>query len=159
MNDPKRKLPHVVIHTDGGSSGNPGPAGWAAILRYSRHEKELKGGEARATNNQMELTAAIVALETLKFSCSVDLYSDSQLLIKGITEWINAWKRNDWHNSKREPVINRKLWERLDGARKRHTVRWHWVRGHAGHAQNERADALVQEAIAEIRSVKGGATD
>jgi len=142
----------VVIHTDGACSGNPGPGGWGAILQWGEHTRELKGGEAHTTNNRMELTAAIVALETLKRPCDVDLHTDSQYLRQGITSWIHGWKRNGWKTAERTPVKNADLWQRLDAAVNRHTVHWHWVRGHAGHDLNERADELAREAIVQIRA-------
>ncbi len=144
----------VTIHTDGACSGNPGPGGWGAILQWGGHTRELKGGEAHTTNNRMELMAAIVALETLKRPCEVDLHTDSEYLRQGITDWINGWKRNGWRTAAKKPVKNTDLWQRLEAAVGRHTVHWHWVRGHAGHDLNERADELAREAIAEIR---GGA--
>jgi ribonuclease HI len=142
----------VTIHTDGACSGNPGPGGWGVILQWGDHTRELKGGEAHTTNNRMELMAAIMALETLKRPCEVDLHTDSEYLRQGITDWINGWKRNGWRTAARKPVKNSDLWQRLDAAVRRHTVRWHWVRGHAGHDLNERADELAREAIAEIRA-------
>ena len=142
----------VTIHTDGACSGNPGPGGWGVILQWGDHTRELKGGEAHTTNNRMELMAAIVALETLKRPCDVDLHTDSEYLRQGITDWISSWKRNGWRTTARKPVKNSDLWQRLDAAVGRHTVRWHWVRGHAGHDLNERADELAREAIAEIRA-------
>jgi ribonuclease HI len=144
-------LPHVVIHTDGACSGNPGPGGWAAILAFGDHEKELKGGELLTTNNRMELTAAIAALEALKRPCRVDLHTDSQYLRNGITSWIGKWKQNGWRTSDKKPVKNADLWRRLEAALSNHQIRWHWLRGHAGHDVNERADVLAREAVAEIR--------
>ena len=149
--------PHVVIHTDGACSGNPGPGGWGAILSYGDHEKELKGGEANTTNNRMELMAAISALEALKKPCRVDLHTDSQYLRNGIMSWINQWKRNGWRTADKKPVKNVDLWQRLETALERHTVRWHWVRGHVGHAQNERADQLARDGLHEARSGTRGA--
>jgi ribonuclease HI len=149
---------HVVIHTDGGSKGNPGPGGWGAILEWAGHRKEIKGGEPHTTNNQMELMAAIMALEALKRPCEVELYTDSQYLRNGITAWIFGWKRNGWRTADRKPVKNAELWRRLDAAATRHTVHWHWVRGHAGHDLNERADQLVNQAIAEMRAGGGDIT-
>jgi ribonuclease HI len=145
-------LPNVTIHTDGACSGNPGPGGWGAILTFQDREKELKGGEPVTTNNRMELMAAISALEALKQPCRVDLYTDSQYLRQGITQWIHSWKRNGWRTASREPVKNVDLWQRLELALKRHQIEWHWVRGHAGHDMNERADVLAREAIAEMRA-------
>jgi ribonuclease HI len=145
-------LPHVIIHTDGACSGNPGPGGWAAILAFGDHEKELKGGELLTTNNRMELMAAIAALEALKRPCRVDLHTDSQYLRSGITAWIAKWKKNGWRTADKKPVKNADLWRRLDAALSDHEIRWHWVRGHAGHDINERADLLAREAIAEIRN-------
>jgi len=147
-----RRNNRVTIHTDGACSGNPGPGGWGAILQWGDHTRELKGGEAHTTNNRMELMAAIVALETLKRPCDVDLHTDSEYLRQGITDWISGWKRNGWRTAARKPVKNADLWQRLDTAVARHTVHWHWVRGHAGHDLNERADELAREAIAEIRA-------
>jgi ribonuclease HI len=145
-------LPQVTIYTDGGCSPNPGPGGWAAILIFGDREKELKGGEPNSTNNRMELTAAISALAALKRPCRIDLHTDSQYLRDGITRYINNWKRNGWRTADKKPVKNIDLWQRLDGALGAHQVRWHWVKGHAGHDINERADALVGEAIAEVKA-------
>jgi ribonuclease HI len=142
----------VVIHTDGACSGNPGPGGWGAILEWGDHRREIKGGEPHTTNNRMELMAAISALEALKRPCDVDLHTDSQYLRQGIMSWIHGWKRNGWRTGDKKPVKNVDLWLRLDAAIARHTVHWHWVRGHAGHDLNERADELAREAIAEMRA-------
>jgi ribonuclease HI len=142
---------HVIIHTDGACSGNPGPGGWGAILEWNGHRKEIKGGEPHTTNNRMELTAAIMALEALKRPCTVEIHTDSQYLRQGITAWILTWKRNGWRTADKKPVKNVDLWQRLDAALAHHQVRWHWVRGHAGHDLNERADELAREAIAELR--------
>jgi homoserine kinase type II len=144
-------LPSVTIHTDGACSGNPGPGGWGAILKFGEVEKELKGGEAHTTNNRMELMAAISALETLKKPCTVDLYTDSQYVRQGITGWIHGWKKNGWRTSDKKPVKNVDLWQRLDAALQQHQVRWHWVKGHAGHDENERADQLAREGVAMAR--------
>jgi ribonuclease HI len=144
--------PTVSIHTDGACSGNPGPGGWGAILRWANHEKELSGGEPHTTNNRMELLAAISALESLKRACTIDLHTDSQYLRHGITEWIHGWKRNGWRTSDKKPVKNSDLWQRLETAIARHQVRWHWVRGHAGDALNERADQLARDGIAAMRA-------
>ena len=145
------KLPHVTIFTDGACSGNPGPGGWGAILRFGDVEKELKGGENPSTNNRMELMAAISALEALKKQASVDLTTDSQYVRQGITSWIHNWKRNGWRTADKKPVKNADLWQRLDAALKEHKVRWHWIKGHAGHAENERADQLARDGLAENR--------
>jgi len=149
VSEPQR--PHVVIFTDGACSGNPGPGGWGAILRFGEIEKELKGGENPTTNNRMELLAAISALEALKRSAIVDLTTDSQYVRQGITSWIFNWKKNGWRTSDKKPVKNVDLWQRLDAALKPHEVRWHWIKGHAGHAENERADELAREGLAENR--------
>ena len=140
--------PKVVIHTDGACSGNPGPGGWGVILQSGAHRKELMGGEALTTNNRMELMAAITALESLKAASEVDLYTDSNYLRGGITKWIKSWKKNGWRTADRKPVKNAELWERLEKAASRHTVRWHWVKGHVGHDANERADELAREGMA-----------
>lgn len=150
MSDQQR----VTIYTDGACSGNPGPGGWGAILRYGEHEKELNGGEAQTTNNRMELTAAIEALNSLKRACPVDLYTNSVYVRDGITKWMFNWKRNDWRTSDKKPVKNAELWQALDAACKRHDISWHWVKGHAGHPENERADALAREGMAPFK--KGG---
>jgi ribonuclease HI len=141
----------VEIHTDGACSGNPGPGGWGAILAWNGHEKELSGGEAQTTNNRMELMAAIAALEALRKPSDVVLWTDSTYLRQGITTWIDGWKRNGWRNAAKEPVKNRDLWERLDAARRLHRVNWQWLKGHAGHPLNERADRLARAAIAALR--------
>ncbi len=145
-------LSHVVIHTDGGAAPNPGAGGWAAILSFGDRDKELKGGEPDTTNNRMELMAAISALEALKRPCRVDLHTDSKYVQQGISQWIHNWKRNGWKTADKKPVKNGELWQRLDAAVAHHQVRWHWVKGHAGHEFNERADRLVGEAIAEVKS-------
>ena len=145
-------LPNVIIHTDGACSGNPGPGGWGAILRSGSHVKELKGGEPHTTNNRMELMGAIAALEALTRPCLVDLHTDSQYLRNGIMTWIAQWKRNGWRTADKKPVKNVDLWQRLEAALARHRVRWHWVRGHAGDAMNERADELAREGLAEARA-------
>jgi ribonuclease HI len=149
--------PHVVIHTDGACSGNPGPGGWGAILSFGKHVKELKGGELHTTNNRMELNGAIAALAALKRPCLVDLYTDSQYLRDGITKWVKGWKRNGWRTAEKKPVKNVDLWQKLDALCARHQVRWHWLKGHVGHALNERADALARDAIAAVRAGAHGA--
>ena len=143
---------YVTIHTDGACSGNPGPGGWGAILEWNGRRKEIKGGDPQTTNNRMELTAAIMALEAIRRPCTVEVYTDSQYLRQGITSWITSWKRNGWRTADRKPVKNVDLWQRLDAALTQHKVRWHWVRGHAGHDLNERADELAREAIKEMRA-------
>ncbi len=145
------RRPVVEIYTDGACSGNPGPGGWGAILISGPHRKELWGGEPVTTNNRMELMAAIKALEALKRPSIVDLYTDSAYLRNGITSWIHSWKRNNWRTADKKPVKNAELWQRLDEALKSHEIRWHWVKGHAGHPENERADELARKAIREIR--------
>jgi ribonuclease HI len=142
----------VVIHTDGACSGNPGPGGWGAVLAYKGHEKELSGGEAMTTNNRMELMAAIAALESLKRACTVDLYTDSQYVRSGITQWLANWKARGWRTADKKPVKNEDLWRRLDEAQARHTVSWHWVKGHAGHVENERVDALARAGMAPFKA-------
>lgn len=137
----------VTIYTDGACSGNPGPGGWGAILIYDENRKELNGGEEHTTNNRMELIAAIEALEALKGECTVDLHTDSNYLRDGITNWIHNWKRNGWRTANKKPVKNADLWERLERAHERHDVRWHWVKGHAGHPENERADELARSGM------------
>lgn len=140
-------LKTVDIFTDGACSGNPGPGGWGAILRYGATEKELSGGEAETTNNRMELMAAIAALEALKGEVRVRLHTDSQYVKNGITAWIHGWKKNGWKTSDKKPVKNVDLWQRLDAALKGHKIEWIWVKGHDGHVENERADALARGAI------------
>ncbi|MBM3597089.1 MAG: ribonuclease HI [Alphaproteobacteria bacterium] len=140
----------VEIFTDGACSGNPGPGGWAAILRYGGTEREISGAEAPTTNNRMELMAAIKALETLTRPVDVQLYTDSQYLRLGITTWIRDWKRRNWKTADKKPVKNVDLWQRLETALAQHRIRWHWVRGHAGHPENTRADRLAREAIAAL---------
>ncbi|WP_061932548.1 ribonuclease HI [Aureimonas sp. AU22] len=144
----------VDIFTDGACSGNPGPGGWGAILRFGETEKELSGGEQLTTNNRMELLAAIEGLGALKRGCSVHLHSDSQYLRDGITKWIHGWKRNGWRTADKKPVKNAELWQRLDAERQRHEVTFHWVRGHAGHAENERADALARAGMEPFKKAR-----
>jgi ribonuclease HI len=148
--------PEVEIFTDGACSGNPGPGGWGAILRFGEKERELSGGDPATTNNKMELMAAIVALEALKRPCRVRLFTDSNYLREGVTKWIHGWKRNGWRTSDKKPVKNVDLWQRLDAARLPHHVDWIWVKGHSGHPENERADQLARAAIEEMRA-SGGA--
>lgn len=142
----------VEIFTDGACRGNPGPGGWGVILRFGKHERELSGGDPETTNNRMELMAAIMGLEVLKRPCKVRLWTDSMYVKDGVTKWIHGWKRNGWRTGEKNPVKNVELWQRLDAARARHQVEWHWVRGHSGHAENERADQLARNAILKIRT-------
>jgi ribonuclease HI len=141
---PKTK---VIIYTDGACEPNPGPGGWAAILRYGGHEKVLSGGERRTTNNRMELQAAISALETLREPCQVELHTDSRYVQMGITEWLTNWIARGWRKRDRKPVLNRDLWQRLHALIQQHDVQWHWVRSHSGDRQNERVDGLAYQAI------------
>ena len=152
MKDPQ-DLKEVHAWTDGACRGNPGPGGWGVLLRYGDHERELCGGEAGTTNNRMELMAAIRALEALREPCRVELTTDSEYVRRGITEWLPRWKRNGWKTSSRKPVRNAELWQRLDEAAARHQVQWHWVRGHSGQPENERADALANRGIDEMETV------
>jgi ribonuclease HI len=152
MSDGGVKRRPIMIYTDGACSGNPGPGGWAAILLYANHRKELSGGAPETTNNRMELLAAISALEALKGEGrEVELHSDSNYMRDGITKWIHGWKRNGWRTADKKPVKNAELWQRLDAARARHHVTFHWVKGHAGHDENERADELAREAMAPFK--------
>lgn len=141
----------VAIWTDGACSGNPGPGGWGAVLTFDGTEKDLCGGEQLTTNNRMELTAAIMALEALKRPCEIDLHTDSQYVRGGITGWMAGWKRNGWKTSDKKPVKNVELWQRLEEAAARHQVKWHWVRGHAGDPMNERADELARRGMAPFK--------
>jgi len=136
----------VAIFTDGSCLGNPGPGGYGVVLKYQQHVKELSGGFLQTTNNRMELMAAIVGLESLKEPCHVVLTTDSQYVRLGITQWLKNWKRNNWRTSQKEPVKNKDLWQRLDAASLKHQVEWHWVKGHAGHPENERCDELARVA-------------
>lgn len=140
----------VTIYTDGACSGNPGPGGWGALLHFNGAEKELSGGEAETTNNRMELMAPIKALGALKKPCTVTIVTDSKYVKDGITTWIHTWKKNGWRNAKKKPVKNADLWQELDKATAGHDVTWEWVKGHAGHAENERADALANQGMADF---------
>lgn len=141
----------VDIYTDGACKGNPGPGGWGALLCFQDQEKTLFGAEPHTTNNRMELLAAIKALEALNRPCVVNLYTDSQYLRQGMTAWLKQWKKNGWMNSKKEPVKNEDLWKLLDTQASRHTMHWHWVKGHSGHPGNDRADALANQAIENLQ--------
>ncbi|MDX1692850.1 MAG: ribonuclease HI [Ketobacteraceae bacterium] len=143
----------VEIYTDGACKGNPGPGGWGVLLRYNGAEKRLKGAESNTTNNRMELMAAIQGLKALKRHCKVDLTTDSQYVRKGITEWIHGWKRKNWKNASRKPVKNADLWQELDALCEQHDIAWHWVKGHSGHPENELADQLANDAIAELQRI------
>jgi len=143
--------PQVVIYTDGACSGNPGPGGWGAVMISGEHVKDICGGEPGSTNNRMELMAAIQALEALKKPCKVELHTDSTYVMKGISEWIFGWKKRGWKTADNKPVKNDDLWRRLDAARARHEVSWNWVKGHAGHELNERADALARKGLEAAR--------
>lgn len=140
-------MKHINIYTDGACRGNPGPGGWGALLRYGKHEKILSGAESDTTNNRMELTAAIEALAALKESCKIDLYTDSQYVQKGVSQWLAGWKKNGWRRADKKLVKNADLWQALDKETTRHQITWHWVKGHSGHPENERVDAIANEAI------------
>ena len=141
------KLPHVTIYTDGACSGNPGPGGWGAILEFGDKHKEISGGDPQTTNNRMEMMAAIKAFGALKSPCQVDIHTDSNYVLRGITEWIHGWKRGGWKTADKKPVKNADLWQELEAAVLPHTVKWHWVKGHSGHKMNDRADALAVAGI------------
>lgn len=144
-------MKQVEIYTDGACRGNPGPGGWGALLRYNGHEREIYGGEPETTNNRMELQAAVQALNALRESCRVRLVTDSQYVRKGISEWLENWKRSGWRTASRQPVKNVDLWQALDAAAARHEIEWRWVRGHSGHPENERADQLANRGIDEMQ--------
>ena len=149
----------VTIHTDGACSGNPGPGGWGAVLQFNGNVKELQGGAALTTNNQMEMPAAIESLNTLKRPCTVALYTDSSYVKDGLTRWIHGWKRNGWKTAAKKPVKNMELWQALDAATQRHAIEWHWLKGHAGDAMNERADALANEGMEPFKPKKRKSSD
>lgn len=147
-------MKRILVFTDGACRGNPGPGGWGALLRYSDHEKMLSGVESDTTNNRMELMAAIQALAAIKETCVIELYTDSQYVQKGITEWLPGWKKRHWKKSDNKPVKNVDLWQALDKETQRHQVSWHWVRGHNGHVENELVDALANKAIDDFQKEK-----
>ncbi len=147
------ELPHVTIYTDGACSGNPGPGGWAALIKYGQHEKELAGSATETTNNRMELTAALEAVQALKQPCRVDFYTDSKYLRNGITQWLDSWKRKGWKTSAKKSVKNQDLWKALDDVIHEHQITWHWVRGHTGDRYNERVDKLARRALSEKNRV------
>ena len=144
-------MKHVEVYTEGACSGNPGPGGWGAVLRHGEKEKELSGGEALTTNNRMELLAAISALQALKSPCEIDLYTDSKYVMDGLGKWIFGWKKNGWKTADKKPVKNVELWQALDEARQIHKLTLHWVKGHAGHPENERADELARKGMAPFK--------
>lgn len=146
-------MQHIEIYTDGACKGNPGPGGWGALLLAGKHEKALCGGEPETTNNRMELMAAIQALQALKKSSRIDLYTDSQYVRKGITEWMANWKQRGWRTAARKPVKNEDLWRELDREAARHEIAWHWVKGHSGHPGNERADQLANQGIQQAEGI------
>lgn len=143
-------MKQVSIFTDGACRGNPGPGGWGALLRYGSSEKQISGSELMTTNNRMEVLAAIHALRHLKESCQVDLYTDSQYLQKGVSEWIIKWRQNNWKKADKKPIKNVDLWQLLDEETKRHQITWHWVKGHSGHRENDLADLIANQAIDEL---------
>lgn len=153
MSSPHAQVSRIEIYTDGACSGNPGPGGWGALVREAAlDDVELCGGEPATTNNRMELTAVIEALASLCPGRDVDMYTDSQYVQKGISEWIHNWKRRGWKTAAKEPVKNVDLWMRLDALAQQHRVKWHWVKGHAGHPENERADALANQGMTRARA-------
>lgn len=141
----------VTLYTDGACSGNPGPGGWACVLIYGEHEKELSGGAAETTNNRMEMTAALEGLKVLKRPCKVEFYTDSNYLKDGVTQWLAGWKKRGWKTAAKQPVKNQDIWEQLDQVIQTHQIEWHWVKGHAGDEYNERCDELAREALEEFR--------
>ncbi len=146
-------MKHVKIYTDGACRGNPGPGGWGALLRYGKHEKILSGAEDHTTNNRMELMAAIQALAAMREPCKIELYTDSQYVQKGISEWLPGWKKRDWKKADKKLVKNADLWQMLDQEASRHQVSWHWVKGHSGHPENELVDSIANEAIDDLLKV------
>jgi ribonuclease HI len=155
MSQPDPSLPHITIYTDGACKGNPGPGGWGAVLRSGEHERHMHGGADLTTNNRMEMSAVIHALRALKQRSSVALYTDSQYVQKGVTEWLEGWKKRQWRTASREPVKNADLWQELDALLPDHQISWHWVRGHNGHPGNELADTLANRGVEELLAKKG----
>ncbi|MGB3377396.1 ribonuclease HI [Allopontixanthobacter sediminis] len=151
-------MKHVEIFTDGACKGNPGPGGWGALLRMGKHEKEIAGSEADTTNNRMEMTAVIRALNALIEPCAIDLYTDSKYVLDGMTKWIDGWQRNGWKTASKKPVRNEDLWHELIEAVKHHQVDWHWVKGHNGHPENDRVDRLASDAAEQAQAVAGRAS-
>lgn len=147
-------MKHINIYTDGACRGNPGPGGWGALLRFGKHEKILSGAEDHTTNNRMEMTAAIQALAAVQEPCKIDLYTDSQYVQKGISEWLADWKKRGWKTSSKKAVKNLDLWQALDEQASKHDITWHWVRGHSGHTENELVDEIANQAIDELLKVK-----
>ena len=143
-------LKKIAIYTDGACRGNPGPGGWGVLLRYNHHEKQLNGAEAHTTNNRMELLAAIKGLEALQQSCVVELTTDSEYLRRGMTEWLQKWKKNNWKTADKKPVKNQELWQQLDALAQQHQITWHWIKGHSNHPENDHADLLANQAIDEL---------
>jgi ribonuclease HI len=150
MSPAQNRLPKVDAFTDGACSGNPGPGGWGVLLRMGKHEKELCGGEAKTTNQQMELQAAIEALKALNKPCNITIHSDSKYVVQGMNEWIHNWKKKGWKTAGKKPVSNLERWQQLDALAARHHVTWQWVKGHAGHPENERADELARRGIPQV---------
>jgi ribonuclease HI len=152
----KNKKPPVEIYTDGACSGNPGPGGYGVILKYGGHERMISGYDPATTNNRMEMTAAIEALKIIKKPCKIKICSDSSYVIKGITQWVKGWIKNNWVNSQKKPVLNRDLWEALHSLISHHDIEWVWVKGHEGHIENEKCDKLAREAIINKRGIDTG---
>ena len=152
-------MKEVVIYTDGACRGNPGPGGWGAVLRFNGTERQLHGGEGETTNNRMELMAAIRSLEALREACTVTLFTDSNYVRQGLTEWLPQWRKRSWRTADKKPVKNQDLWQQLDAAARRHKVEWRWVKGHSGDPGNELADALANKGIDEMKNAKGSGTD